>query len=159
MTDETPTEPTAPDVPAEPAIAAAPAAPATDEVEAPSGRGGARRREAGGYRHKLRDTEQERDAALQRLERHDRSEAEQLAGELMLAPSDMWLVGELGDVRGDDGAVDAERVQALVERALEGREHWRKPAPPPADFDAGFRAPPPSKPSFGAALADAATGR
>jgi hypothetical protein len=79
-----------------------------------------------------------------------------LAAARLVDASDIWIVTNLEDLRGDDGAIDREKVKAQVDGALAKKPHWSKPSEVPnaADyFHPGARAPaaePP--PSFGSTL-------
>lgn len=115
------------------------------------------RKEAAGYRRRLRETEAERDKLRARVEDADRAEVERaVTGDRGLTdPADFWLAVQLDDLRDEDGALDKAKIEAARDRVLADRPHWRKPAP---NFDGGAResAPDPSGPSFGAALKKAA---
>jgi len=113
------------------------------------------RREAAGYRTRLRDTEAERDSLRARVDRQDREAVERIAAERMTGPADLWLDAELTAMRDQDGGLDPELVRAEIDRVLSARPHWRKGPP---DFGAGARPPAEAKPGFGAALKRAVTG-
>lgn len=109
------------------------------------------RAEAAGYRRELREAQTERDQLRERVERQDREAVERLAGERLQSSSDFWLAVELADLRGDDGAIDREKVQAALEQVATDRPHWIKP--PYTAFDGGVRGRAVSPaPSFGEAL-------
>lgn len=114
------------------AVSAEEGAQGTAEPEAEAeqaGDVGKLRREAAGYRTKLREAEQERDTLRERVERHERGQVEQLAGEWMGNAADLWLVvSDLGELRNQDGELDTERVKAAVDAALADRPHWRREA-------------------------------
>lgn len=138
-TEATEPEPAAPDAEAE--------APDTDEPAK-------LRAEAAKYRRRLRETEAERDQLASRLADHDRAEVERQLGDRLADPSDLWLTTGLDDLRGDDGAIDPDKVEAARDRAIAEHPHWR-PAPP--DFDGGPRGEltDTGMPSFGEALKSA----
>jgi len=112
------------------------------------------RREAASCHRRLRAVEAERDALVAQVDARDRADVERLAGAKLADPSDLWQAGgvELTALRGDDGALEPERVEAAVDAVIAARPHWAKLAPTPS-FDGGARATPaPAGPSFGAAL-------
>jgi hypothetical protein len=110
-----------------------------DTRESPEPEGEHPSREAASYRRRLRETEAERDALRERVESYERREAEAIARDLGAAvPSDLWTLVGLDDLRGDDGALDSETVQARVSAILAERPTWRRPAP---DLGAGARPP------------------
>ena len=88
-------------------------------------------REAASYRRRLRETEAERDALRERVESYERREAEAIA-------RDLGAAVPIDDLRGDDGALDPETVQARVSAILAERPTWRRSAP---DLGAGPRPP------------------
>jgi len=112
------------------------------------------RAEAASRRRQLREVEGERDQLLARVDRHDRAQVELLAAGQLVDASDIWIVTNLDELRGEDGAIDREKVKAQVDDALVKKPHWSKPSGVPnADhFHAGARAPVPEPPSFGASL-------
>jgi hypothetical protein len=131
---EAATTATAADTQADPAVApreavtdpAAAADAAVGQVEASDERDESGRylsREAASYRRRLRETEGERDQLRGRLEGYERAEVERLAGAAGLqVPSDVWAFGaELVNLRGDDGAIDAETVSGLVGEIVKDR--------------------------------------
>ena len=110
------------------------------------------RREAAGYRRKLRDAEAERDALREQVDRRDRADAERLAAATMESGADMWTLGvELTQLRDEEGTLSPELVEAAVGQVLAERPHWRRRG---ATMDGGARttAPLDDKPSFGEAL-------
>lgn len=87
-------------------------------------------REAANYRHRLRETEAERDELRTRLENYERREVERLAGSAGLqVPGDVWTFGaELQNLRGEDGAIDPETVSGLVAEIVKNRPGLRSQA-------------------------------
>lgn len=71
--------------------------------------------EAAKYRRKLRDVEAERDTLRDRVEALQRTQVEQLAGNLK--PAALWSTTHLETLLDDAGNVDAERVNEAVSRA------------------------------------------
>lgn len=96
------------------------------------------RREAAGYRTRLRDTEAERDALRARVERHERADVERLAEQAGFAqPSDVFMFAtDLEQLRADTGELDTARLQDLAQRVLTERPGLRKPG---HDFGSGSR--------------------
>jgi hypothetical protein len=94
-------------------------------------------REAASYRRRLRETETERDELRAQLDRVQTAEAERLASAAGLAaPSDLWQFGaSLETLRGDDGAIDAEAVNGLVDEIVANRPGLR--ASPVGDLGIG----------------------
>ncbi|GAB4912584.1 hypothetical protein LIX17_20225 [Mycobacterium avium subsp. hominissuis] len=88
-------------------------------------------REAAGYRVKLRETEAERDALAERLQRMQRAEIERLASDALSHPADLFSLSgnELADYLTEDGDVDAEKVAADVAAILAERPGLRKQIP------------------------------
>lgn len=113
------------------------------------------RREAAGYRHKLRETEGERDALAEQVTAMRRAEVERLAGDRLADSGDLWRSGvEVDQLLSDEGAPDPEKVGAVVEQLVKDRPHYRKQASP--DFDGGAReSAVSSTPDFGKALREA----
>ena len=74
------------------------------------------RREAAGYRTKLRDTEAERDRLRDRLAGYQRAEVEQVVADRLTSVEDFWLTAQLDHLLDPDaGTVDEARVrEALV---------------------------------------------
>lgn len=92
-------------------------------------------------RHRLaqRAAESERDQLRQRVDQNDRREVERLVGDRMQNAADIWLTASIGDLRDEEGTIDAERVAERVDQLLEQRPHWKRTAP--ADFSSGVRRP------------------
>ena len=80
------------------------------------------------WRRRMRDAEQERDQLRGLVDQLERTEVERRAGAAGMAmPSDLWAIGtELGSLRGEDGQLDAEAVEARVAEVLKTRPTWRK---------------------------------
>jgi hypothetical protein len=113
------------------------------------------RREAAGYRTRLRDTEAERDTLRGRVDTYERAEVERTLEERMHSPADFWLTVDLDDVRGEDGTPDMKKVEAKVAAMLKERPHWAKRSF--ALDTAGYRGGPVgSRRGIGEALKDAA---
>lgn len=115
-------------------------------------------REAAKYRRRLRETEAERDKAVERAAALERAEVERsVTGEGGLANADdFWLAGvSLDDLRNEDGGLDSEKVEQARDRVLGEHPNWRRqPAP---DFGGGVREPAieDRTPSFGKAMKQA----
>ena len=88
--------------------------------------------EAAKYRTKLREAETERDSLRGTLDTYRRRDVERTAEAAGMAKgSDLFVAGaELGDLLGEDGTVDPEKVQAAAATVLAERPHWAV-APPP----------------------------
>ena len=86
-------------------------------------------REAATYRRRLRETEAERDQLRSTLDELQRGEVERLAAAAgMAVPGDLWSTGTvLANCRDDDGRIDVEVVQGLVDDVLRSRPTWRAP--------------------------------
>jgi hypothetical protein len=126
--ETTPPGPTSPPVPAPD-----PPADPTSPVDGDPPDLAAVRREAAGYRTRLRDTEQERDQLRDRVEAMERADVERIAAASgMAVPSDLWLlVGGLDELRVD-GALNPDRVSERVGTILRERPSWKRPTPAPA---------------------------
>jgi hypothetical protein len=132
---------TATDTPADTTPQPEPEQPATEQPEAPPGMRWAdgklveaepRSREAK-YRTQLRDTESERDQLRDRLERRDRADVERMVAHRLTDPADLWLAGvNVDDLRGEDGEIDTEKVDAAIVATLEAHPHWAAPRVNPA---------------------------
>jgi hypothetical protein len=114
------------------------------------------RDEAKRYRMRLRETEEARTALQTRVDVHDRAAIERIAGEKLNDPSDVFLVHDIADFRGEDGALDEDLARGHVEKLASEHEHWAKPA---VSFDGGVRRPVSQEASFGQILKRQATGR
>lgn len=95
------------------------------------------RREAAGYRTRLRDTEAQRDQLQARVDELERGQVEALAANAgMATPADLWLlVRDLDELRRD-GQLDHAAVDERVKAILADRPSWRKPA---IDYGGGSR--------------------
>jgi hypothetical protein len=113
------------------------------------------REEAKRYRHRLRDTEQRVTALQERVDRHDRAAVERIAGERLNDASDVWLVHDVADFRGEDGALDETKVTSALDEIATTRQHWLKPQ---ESWNGGVRRPVKQEPSFGQALKNAVGG-
>ena len=115
------------------------------------------RKEAAGYRTKLRETETKLERAEARISDYDRAEVERQVGDRLQNPSDLWLTGvQLDELRGEDGSLEPEKVKAARDKVIEEHPHWQKPAP---DFGQGARQPANERRfSFGEALKKEAAG-
>jgi hypothetical protein len=87
------------------------------------------RREAAGYRTRLRDTEAERDDLRQRVDRMERSEVLRLAGAAGFSQPDdvLMFATDLDQLRSDTGELDTGRVTDLAQRVLSERPGLRRP--------------------------------
>lgn len=114
------------------------------------------RSEAAGYRRELREAQAERDQLRERVERQDRESVERLVSDRLRSPEDFWLAVSVDDLRGEDGAIDREKLDAALEQVASDKPHWIKAAY--TDFDAGVRGRAvTAAPSFGQALKDRST--
>jgi hypothetical protein len=103
-----------------------------------------RSREAANYRTRLREAErqvEQRDGVIaglrDELDRLHRAEVERVADQQgMAVPGDLWTLHQLGDLRDDDGRLDAEKVTTTVRDVLAARPTWRVATP---DTGAGPR--------------------
>jgi hypothetical protein len=101
------------------------------------------RKEAAGYRSKLREVEGERDKLSERLGVLQRGEAERIASTAaddfaspLRAGDDLWKADvELDHLLDDDGNLDATVVRGKVAELAESRPHWVTQNP--GDSDAG----------------------
>lgn len=66
----------------------------------------------------------------ERLERYQRREVEELAGELE-DPADLWAEAQLSDLLNDEGEVDPERVSQAQAALIERHPHWARRGPGP----------------------------
>ena len=115
-------------------------------------------REAAKRRRQLREVEAERDTLRSRLDSYDRAEVERLAADHLADPGDLWLSTSIADLRSDDGALDAEKVTAELDKITTERPHWRKQSPRP-EVHQGARREVPEAPSFGQTVKRALGGR
>jgi len=133
-----PPQPTPPGAPSPPVPPPEPPADPTSPVDGDPPEIAALRREAGGYRTRLRETEQERDTLRQRVERLERADVERLAAQAGFAqPSDVFMfAGDLEQLRAEGGDLDTARLQELASRVLAERPGLRKPG---VDYGSGSR--------------------
>ena len=99
------------------------------------------RREAAGYRVKLRESVLERDRLAGVVESMQRAEAERtVTGNRIGAlaeGSDLWRGGvALSELLAEDGTLDSEKVEAARGRVLAERPHWGSRGD---DYDGGAR--------------------
>ena len=87
--------------------------PDTDPAGDPAGDA----REAAKWRHRLRDTEAERDALAGKVEALQRAEITRLAGERLHRGEDLWKHSDVtvADLLNDAGVVDPAKVQAALD--------------------------------------------
>jgi hypothetical protein len=133
-------EPAQPEPPSEPAPGAPEPHNAPEPTEPPDGDTEpltALRREAAGYRTRLRDVEHERDQLAARVDQLERSEVERVAaGAGMSTPADIWLLVESLDELRVDGQLNPDRVTERVRTILQERPSWRAPQ---HDYGSGSR--------------------
>lgn len=98
---------------------------AAEESEVKDGGNG----EAARYRRRLRDTETERDALANRVERLQRAEIERHAADRLSVVGDLFAVGgvQIADLLTEDGDVDRGLVDTAVFGLLEQRPGLAKP--------------------------------
>ena len=86
-------------------------------------------REAATYRRRLRETETERDALREQLDRLQTAEVERLAeGAGLAVAGDVWLHGaSLQTLRNDAGDIDPETVTGVVEAIVKDRPGLKAP--------------------------------
>jgi hypothetical protein len=110
------------------------------------------RHEAASRRRQLRTVEAENVALRERIDARDRAEVEAIASSSLADPSDFTAAVALDDLRGDDGAVDLEAVEASIGELLKAKPHFALNRTAP-DLHQGYREPEPAPgPSFGQAL-------
>jgi len=117
------------------------------------------RREAAGYRVKLREAEAGRDRLAGVVESMQRAEAERLVTDVVEAGyrhlavgSDLWRGGvELSELLDEDGQLDRAKLKAAGARVGTEHPHWRAPAP---DFSGGVRATAPRATDPASSLSD-----
>jgi hypothetical protein len=86
------------------------------------------RREAAGYRRRLREAESERDALREQVDARDRADAERLASKAMASGADLWVAGvELASLRDEDGALDPQRVESAAAEVIKSHPHRKAP--------------------------------
>lgn len=99
-------------------------------------------REAAKYRTQLRETESDRDAIRDRLDRLQRTEAARIAADGnrgLLNGEDLFAIGgvELDAIRNDDGDLDPTKIAAAAEDLRKERPYLGKQ--PKKDYGAGHR--------------------
>ena len=107
---------------------ATPAEP-TDTPEAAGDTPDAESRRDTRYRQRLRETEAERDALLQRVEHMQRGEVQRLTADRLADPEDLWRETELADLLDERGNIDTTKVDGRVGALLEEHPHWATPVP------------------------------
>jgi hypothetical protein len=146
MTDTTPAPPGEPTGPPP----TGPPAPSSSEPPAEPAGGddlATVRREAAGYRTRLREAEVERDRARARVEEMERLEVERIASTAGAAvPSDVWLLIPSLDELRVDGALNPERARERINGILAERPSWRRERP---DYGSGARGVPNGRKSLG----------
>jgi hypothetical protein len=97
------------------------------------------------YRQRLRETEAQRDALLQRVEHMQRNEVQRLTADRLADPADLWRETELADLLDDDGNIDPAKLNTRVDTLLEEHPHWgaepQRTPKPPRGFQSGASAP------------------
>lgn len=86
-------------------------------------------REAARYRTRLREVEGERDALRLAVDELQREAVERAAGDAphyLHSPADVWLVTDLGALRGDDGRLDGNRVRETLSGIVRDRPEWSR---------------------------------
>ena len=121
----------------------------------------AARREAAGYRTKLRAAEGEVEALRAEVETHRRRQIDNVltgtASELH-DPGDLWTFANLSpaDLFDDEGALDEDRLAKTLSDLRAARPYLFAHSLQTGPRDGGARGPQPQSPSFGAALRRAA---
>jgi hypothetical protein len=83
------------------------------------------------YRQRAQTAEAERDRLSAVVDGMRRSEVERVASARLADPGDLFRDGAtLADVLDAEGAVDPARVDALIDKVIDGHPHWRAPAAP-----------------------------
>ena len=91
-----------------------------------------------------REAEQQLAALAGRVEALQRGEVERLAAGRLADARDLWSTGvELDALLGEDGNLDAGKIDETVEGILRDRPHWAKPQRPSGSSDAGKGTTPP----------------
>ena len=110
------------------------------------------RREAAGYRRKLREAEGTNERLAERVAEMQKANIEaQVSGPGKLAdPADLWLTVKLDDLLAEDGAIDPEKVKAKLDQVLAEHPAWKDKTHP--GLGGGARGTQPTAPSFGEAL-------
>lgn len=84
------------------------------------------------YRQKLRETEAERDALLQRVETLQRGEVQRMVADKLADPEDFWRETTLADLLDDSGDLAPDKVFERVSGLLEDHPHWGQAVPRPS---------------------------
>jgi hypothetical protein len=110
-------------------------------------------------RHRLAKVaaESERDQLRSRVDAQDRAAVERIAGDSLANASDIWLTTQIGDLRDEEGEIDAEKVTERVTQLLDERPHWKKTGA--IDFGGGVRQPVKRPATLGEAFKRSITGR
>lgn len=79
--------------------------------------------EAARYRVRLRETEAERDNLAERVTGYQRRECEQLVGDVLAQPADLWDIAgaDVTEFFDENGTVDENAVQAAAAALIESR--------------------------------------
>lgn len=101
----------------------------TDTPEVPTGTDEKQDRRDARYRQRLRETEAERDALLQRVEHMQRGEVQRLTADRLADPQDLWRETELADLLDEHGNIDTTKVDSRVGALLGEHPHWATPTP------------------------------
>jgi hypothetical protein len=110
------------------------------------------RHEAASRRRQLRTVEAENVALRERIDARDRAEVEAIASSSLADPSDFTAAVELDSLRGEDGAVDLDAVEASIGELLKAKPHYALGRTAP-NLHQGYREPEPQAgPSFGQQL-------
>lgn len=84
--------------------------------------------EAAKYRVRLREVEAERDLLANRLQAAQERIVTTEAAKHFADPADLWSTTKLADLLNESNSVDADKLDAAIDAALEAKPHWRKPA-------------------------------
>lgn len=84
--------------------------------------------EAARYRVRLREVEAERDFMAKRLAAAHERIVNTEAAKHFADPRDFWSTTTLPDLLNESLSVDADKLDAAIDAALEAKPHWRKPA-------------------------------
>lgn len=99
--------------------------------------------EAAKYRHRLRETETERDTLASRVERLQHADVARQVGDRLAVPEDLFAFGlKLADLLNEDGEVEDGLVETALFGLLDARPGLAKVAPRsvgPSSIGAGVR--------------------
>ena len=100
---------------------------------------GAGNTEAAGYRRRLRDTERERDALAERVDRYRRTEVSRLAADTLAVGTDLLSIGDtaLADLVNDDGDPDPQKIRTAAETLVRTRPGLKR-GPTPGETRAAI---------------------